>query len=262
MSLQSPKKTTREIEQHYFEQFYRAYELPKGSITYGDKPDVLFTGERTIGIEITMFYRQPGGLPGSEQRQKPLRENIVTNAQERYRKAGGKNIEITVVFDDKKPIASNKTETLITELVKFVQHIDWLAQHIDWLVQHIDWLAQHIDWLESGQIEKILFQAIIPEVSYVYLNTQEYKDAKWRVMQSYKVENMSPNVLIDIVKDKESKSSKYKSCDDLWLLIVVDWIDPAQEQEIRIGDLKIKSDVFEKIIIYKPKFEHIEEVWP
>jgi hypothetical protein len=43
-------------------------------------------------------------------------------------------------------------------------------------------------------------------------------------------------------------------------LIVVDWSDPAQEQEIMIGGLKLASAVFEKIIVYKPNFEDILEV--
>jgi hypothetical protein len=33
--------------------------------------------------------------------------------------------------------------------------------------------------------------------------------------------------------------------------MVVDWIDPAQEQEIRIDRPCVASDLFEKIIVYK-----------
>jgi hypothetical protein len=39
-------------------------------------------------------------------------------------------------------------------------------------------------------------------------------------------------------------------------------MDPAQEQEIRIDGLTIASTVFDKIIVYKPGFEHIDEVKP
>jgi hypothetical protein len=46
------------------------------------------------------------------------------------------------------------------------------------------------------------------------------------------------------------------------LLIIVDFIDAAQEQEIRIDGLTVESDVFQKIIVYKPIFEHLLEITP
>jgi len=57
---------------------------------------------------------------------------------------------------------------------------------------------------------------------------------------------------------QESKSAKYESCDAYWLLVVVDGIDSAQEQEIRI-DPRINSCVFEKIIVFHT-FGYIVEV--
>ena len=68
---------------------------------------------------------------------------------------------------------------------------------------------------------------------------------------------------MEIIREKETKAQQYSSCDAYWLLIVVDFIDAAQEQEIRLdGGVVIASDVFEKILIYKPDFEHIVEVTP
>jgi len=43
-------------------------------------------------------------------------------------------------------------------------------------------------------------------------------------------------------------------------LIIVDWVDSAQDQEITTTGLKLSSSVFEKIIVYKPGFEEIVEV--
>jgi hypothetical protein len=36
-------------------------------------------------------------------------------------------------------------------------------------------------------------------------------------------------------------------------------MDAAQEQEIRINGLSVASAVFDKMIVYKPGFEHIVE---
>jgi hypothetical protein len=63
VSATAARKTTREIERHYFGRFRKAYALPAGSVTYGDKPDVTITGERH-----------------SEQRQRPLRNAVVSEA--------------------------------------------------------------------------------------------------------------------------------------------------------------------------------------
>lgn len=238
MSTRASTKTTHDIERHYFEQFGRAYgRLPDGDIEYGDKPDVLLKGKRTIGIEITRFYLQSGHLPESEQRQRQLRECVMSDAQSLYRAAGGRGIELAVGFNADNAITLPRKKELPTELAD---------------------LARSIDAQKSGPLDPDLFQGM-PEVSYVYLNGREYQDAKWRVSQVYTVESMSVADLEGIVREKESKAAEYNPCDAYWLLVVVDWKDPAQEQEIRIDNLKLTSDVFEKIIVYKPDFEHIVE---
>jgi hypothetical protein len=73
---------------------------------------------------------------------------------------------------------------------------------------------------------------------------------------------MSVDRLTEIIREKEAKVRQYATCDAYWLLIVVEFIDSAQEQEIRIDGLTIESDVFQKIIVYKPGFEHIVEITP
>jgi hypothetical protein len=74
---------------------------------------------------------------------------------------------------------------------------------------------------------------------------------------------MSADALRAIVRQKELKAADYAPCDGYWLLIVVDWADPAQDQEIILRDgLKLDSSVFERIIIYKPGFEDIVQVKP
>ncbi|MEP9412215.1 MAG: hypothetical protein HRF42_12615 [Candidatus Brocadia sp.] len=120
-------------------------------------------------------------------------------------------------------------------------------------------LARHIkDW-KTGKIRKDIFKDI-PELSFVYLNAQEYDDAKWRVIQGGDVPIMSRDRLIDIVRNKEVSSMEYRKCDSYWLLVVVDFINPAQDQEIRIeGFEKIQSEIFEKIIVYKTLFGHVVE---
>lgn len=235
-----PAMKNRDIERHYFEKFSAAYKLPGGAAEYADRPDVLLRGKRTIGIEMTRFYLQPGGSPDSEQKQKPRREAVVSNAHTLHRDTGGRNFELTITFDPGKPITSARKKILPGELAA---------------------LAASIDTANSGPIDADLLEGM-PELSYVYLNSKEYDDAKWRVCQIYSLDLMSAEGLQEIVRDKESKTAEYLPCDAYWLLIIVDWRDNAQDQEISVKGVKIASDVFERIIIYKPGFEDIVEVWP
>ena len=124
MSVTARRKTATEIERHYFERFRKAYTLPVGTVTYGDKPDVTLTGERTIGIEITRFYLQSGRVPHSEQRQRPLRNAVVSEAQALYSANGGKRIELTIAFDPARPITPWRKRRLPGELAALAKRVD------------------------------------------------------------------------------------------------------------------------------------------
>jgi hypothetical protein len=119
-------------------------------------------------------------------------------------------------------------------------------------------LAKRIDGRPSGEVDRTEFQTI-PEVSFVYFNKQEYPDARWCAGGVHTVGLMSEKALEAIVRDKEAKSTDYAPREAYWLLVVVEAMDPAQEQEIRIDRLHISSHVFEKIIIYNPLFGYVVE---
>jgi hypothetical protein len=73
---------------------------------------------------------------------------------------------------------------------------------------------------------------------------------------------MSTEGLMEIIREKEVKARHYTKCAAYWLLVVVDFLDAAQEQDIRIDGLTVESDIFTNIIVYKPRFEHIVEITP
>lgn len=240
MTARLGKRTTREIERRYFDEFSKAYSLPAGTIEYGDKPDVVIRGDRTTGIELTRFYLLGGSSFASEQRQKPLRDGVVSDAHQLHSKAGGKKFELTIGFDPDRPITPARRKALPKELSAFAATI-----------------GNH----PSGSVDRELFQSM-PEISTLYLNSKEYDDAKWRLGQVYAVDLMSQTELERIIREKEAKAADYFACDDYWLLIIVDWMDNAQEQEISVGHVKIASNVFQRIIVYKPGFDDILVVWP
>jgi hypothetical protein len=239
MRHRTDTKSNEDIERHYFEQFRQVYTLPEGTIAHGDKPDVLITGRTTTGIEITNLYLQSGANIESEQRQRPLRDSVVADAHRLYRLSGGRGIELTVGFDERNPISPARRHALPAMLAAF---------------------AHQIDESDSGPVGRDMFQETMPELASVYLNANDYADAQWRIAQVYSVGTTSMEILRSVIAQKETKAAGYRRCDRYWLLIVVDWIDPAQEQEIRTDELGIESSVFEKVVLFKPNFNHVVEL--
>ena len=230
-------RSRQDVERYYFELFRRDFPLPEGLVTYGDKPDVRITGQRTIGIEITNFFLEDGTSPSSEQVQRRRRDRVVSRAQKLYLAGGGRRVEIWLSFDNSVSI-----------------------QHHDTIVENLVMLARRVEKCTTGVIDRALY-VDIPELSFVYLNTNLYPDARWHVSQCYSGQNMSAEKLREIIRAKEKKSEGYQPCDEYWLLVIVDFIDPAQDQEIpeSISE-KISSAVFEKVIIYKTCFGQVLEL--
>lgn len=227
--------TTQEKERYYFEHFCRIYPIPKGQVKYGDKPDVIIEGQRKIGIEVTNLYVKDGKLPDSEQSQSKIREHVVQEARQKFVEQGGKPFEISFSFRSEQPIKSKRI--LIPKLVK---------------------LAKQIEAFPEGEVSRSAYPDI-PELSLVYVNRM-LPDPMWRIIRTSTIQTMSLQRLADVLKIKEKKAEQYSLCDGYWLLVVVDFINPAQDQEIRIDNIKIQSSVFERIIIYKTAFEHLVEI--
>lgn len=231
-----PLPTAREIEQHYFEQFRRHFPVPGGQVIYADKPDVRVQGDRTLGVELVRLYLTDGGNQGSEQRQAALRSQVLAKAQELHLARGGKSIELHVDFDP----AATITDALdaANRLADFVQQI----QHEPTA------LSGHSTQVEHG-------------LRFVYHNAIAYSDAKWRNIQSYSVGRVDPERLRVVVREKVAKAKQYEACDELWLLVVVDFMDRAQDQDLTLPDgLKLDAKPFNRVLLYKPQFSQVVEV--
>lgn len=221
------------IQRYYFDLFSKDYPLPAGAVEHGDKPDVIVYGNRKIGIEMTNFYLEDGDSPSSEQVQSRLREQAVADAQCLYERKTGRGVHLTLGFDT--PI-QNKSR-LAKQLADF---------------------ATRLEGCKTGNVRSELF-GDIPELSFAWLLENTHEDA-WRIVQVYSTPIMSLEKLREIIREKERKSAEYKLCDAYWLLVIVNFIDRAQDQEIRVdGFDTISSKIFEKIIVYKTCFGQILE---
>jgi hypothetical protein len=223
-------------ERFYFQKFSRDYQLPPGAIVYGDKPDVIIEGQGRIGIEMTHLFLEDGSLPQSEQAQQKLRSAAVSHAHRIFSAGRRRGIEVTLDFNKDKPIRDTRK-----------------------LARAIANLANKIKGQETGVVGREAYKDI-PELSYVYLNAEEYDDPKWRLIRLTMGRMMSRERLLQIVRSKEVSVAGYKPCDAYWLLVVIEFFDVAQDQEIRVrGFHPVESNVFEKILVYKPAFGQVLE---
>ncbi len=225
------------IQRHYFEQFRIDYQLPVGELQYTDKPDVIICGPITLGIEITNFYIDDGRNLESEQKQRPRRLRVLQRAQELYLATGGKSIELSVDFNPIHPI--RKTEPVARALAV---------------------VAGQLASQPSGLVTPCQFKHISP-LRFIYLNATEYPDAKWQLVQCYTASALSFDRLQEIVNEKSKKLKEYQPCDEYWLLVVVDFMDRAQDQHLEWSQGQtLPNSAYKKVLLYKPQFRQVLEI--
>jgi hypothetical protein len=231
-----PRVTAREIEHYYFEQFRKHFQMPEGEVVYADKPDVRVYGARTLGVEIARLYITEGSDPASEQVQSVRRDQVLAQAQALHRRGGGRPIELNVDFDPTLPILdAGQSAKKLAKLAHEIQH-------------HPVTLAGEL----SGNAEGLRF---------VHHNGLEYPDAKWRKTQIFSVPPLDTARLQSVVEEKTKKATDYAACDEYWLLLVVDFMDPAQDQELTLPHgFGLPKSRFEKVLVYKPQFGQVVEV--
>lgn len=231
------RPSNQTVERYYFELFRSHYEVPDGEIVFTDKPDIVVRGTQTIGIEIANLYITSGSDSASEQVQRTRRFQVLERAQKLHYDSGGRSTELSVDFDPEYPI-----------------------NELDPISQALAAIAKEVQNFPSGQVSPFLFKHV-PELRFLYHNEQEYADAKWRSVQGHRVPSLSLERLSEIVSDKTKKLQAYQKCDVYWLLLVVDFMDFAQDQELNwpTGVVFDKSP-FERILLYKPQFAQVVQV--
>ncbi len=224
-------------EQSYFQIFAQHYNLPPGRIEYSDKPDVLIYGERKIGVELAHIYKKCGKYSASEQVQNQSRMSVIKAAERLFLERGGRKIELWIDFDPQYPI----------------QIIDKTANDLANVALEIaGFMEGHTSY---GEFEKV------PELRFLTHNGKEYADSKWKLLQGHEVPNLSVERVKELVAQKTKKLQNYHPCDAYWLLLVVEFWDPAQDQDIEWPQNEsVGLTPFEKILIYKPQFRQVSVV--
>ncbi len=227
----------QKAEKKLFEDFAKLYPIPPGQVIYRDRPDVIIKGASKVGIELTRFSIEEGHWKISEQRQKDLRDRVVSKAEQMYLGNGGVNYYHHFSFDSNRQILS--IEPLASSLFELVNSL-------------------------TGKLTKEIpkeYFSHIPELSFVYLGSKEYAEAKWHVTQVHETPTLLKERLDEIIQIKGGKCEKYEECDSYWLLITIDYFDRSQDQNFPREKIEgIKSEKFEKIWVFKTVMNQIMKI--
>lgn len=228
------KKLEREI--YYFEQFRRHFPLPDGVVEYCDKPDLILRDPNSkairLGIEQTALYHKDGDSVTSEQKQSGLRLEVLELAEKEFKKHDDKDLRLSVCFNCENPIIS--TKNVAKDLFEYALKI----------------------CPESHN--KTIINPPIKEISSIYV--QWNVGVPWQLSQVYSVPMMSKERLQSILDVKNRKATSYTICPELWLLVVIDFGNWGQDQEIDFGVESLQSDHFSKVILFKTVFNQILEI--
>jgi hypothetical protein len=229
--------STQEIERHYFTGFLAQAGVQPEAVLYADRPDVQVTLDgRRVGVEITRLFLTDGSYEWSEQVQAPSRAAVLALAQKKFISAGGPPIEVHVDFNPLCPIAN--IERAASDLVELVISLQPHPRKV----------------VGPGHDSTTPFR-------YLYQNGEHYADAKWKCIQVYSTPMLDTQRLEEVVSEKARKSAQYSPCDAYWLLVAVDFMDRAQDQEVILPHgFRLSPNPFERVYVYKPQLAQVIEV--
>ncbi len=179
---------------------------------------------------MTDFYPEDGNRLKSKQKQKDLREKALSKAQGKF---FGK-ADLHFDFNETQPITPKRIEPLAKDIAGLGNDI-----------------AEN--FMDKGIVHPYLYSHI-PEVRFVYKGPYKCVRGDLKLQQVYSQESLKGERISQIVKKKEEIAKNYKSCDEYWLLIIMDFFDPAQDHEVPDDLEPIQSNIFERVIFWRKDF--------
>jgi hypothetical protein len=220
-----PEKKQR--ERLLFNHFASLVEIPAGQLDEGgESPDFVIHGDVTLGIEVTELHVKDGEL--SWQRQAPRRAEALRRAGAQYVAAGGPAFDFNFDFNPL-PAAISIDEIARQALTAATASANGASGEMSW------------DLLEST-----------PLVRWLYRPALTYAEPRWNDMPCHAVPFLDPVNVQRVVNAKGQKLASYRKCDLQWLVIGVDFWNPAQDQELTWpADEGLNLCGFDRVFIVK-----------
>ncbi len=210
---------TKNEEKYLFQMFQEKYKnMPAGKPDFGDTPDVIITiptGE-TIGIELTECIYDENLMKESEYQIK-FNEKAIAQLEEII----PFKFHLDIDLDTKKPIKQNQIESTIKGIIEVcVKEFGSLQPYESKSVEklNVDWdaAAPNIQqyFLDRGYRKLPTGISRIQITRYDILTKSRHPESKGGVVPDFTQDHLN-----DILTKKDKALSKYKVCNQQWLVI-------------------------------------------
>lgn len=242
-------RVNKELEKHYLDQFVKTYHsFPEGSIVPSERPDfIVRQGNRNIGIELCRLYKDSRDDSLSIQAQKSWKANLLKRACELFEKESNEKYRVFISFEERTAIQKNNIDEISTFISqKIIEKIKSIKPKEGSPIILGEWDLQPCNNIVS--------------MIQVY-DFSKYNDYSWTQNNVFNVEVVNSDNLAKIIGEKETLREDYQKCDEMWLLVVIDFWDLAMDQSIPTGfNLKIRNSKFDRIFLFKTIEEEVIEV--
>ena len=233
-----------ELEWRCIKSFKDAYaSFPEGEIKKSEKPDFIIYGNRKIGIEHSYLFRGDGKDIFSIQRQDQFKNIIVEGASQKIKETSVKQFNVFVSFEEKTKIEPANIVTLIDFLVEKVVS------------------AKNPTKERQVTIGKYYLEPYQDTFSMIQLYDFGDIHPLWKRMDVFSVESIEKNGYLEKLIGQKNKKH-YAGCDELWLLITIDYFNPSSQQYIpKDFKVNVKESMFDSIFFNIAQTKEVYKVY-
>jgi len=202
-------KKKKEAERRYIEAFFQSRpDLQVGPVQDEEEPDFLLQeSSPMVGVEVTYFTAEQQKWESSPEEQDSLRQRVMQIAQTSYKEAGGRPLEVQVIFrpDCRFRLSKRRAPQLAQELADLV-----LPQ------------PENISLWQQMPVDTGRDDLLPPEIEGLStLRVPTHEHGGWFDQPGGWTGHATKADIVRIVAPKELKIPVYrKKCEEIWLLIV------------------------------------------
>jgi hypothetical protein len=225
------REAQKQRERQLFELFRAEFGGPQGDIDdSGEKPDLVVSAAISVGVEVTELHVLSGSDPVSWQRQSARRTAAIDLARSQYEQSGGPFFEFH--FDLRRPLPSELSVGKLAAECLAAAHASLAT--------------------EGGAISPLVLEGVAPNVRWLYRSPKEYDAPRWTDLTVHAVPQLNVERLQEVVDTKAEKLAGYRHCDEQWLLVVIDFWNAGQDQQLDWPDSAVlRRRGFDRVFVFK-----------
>lgn len=226
----------KSLEMKYLKEVEKIYpDFPEGKLLCSERPDFLLESkDEIIGIEITRLIRQQNNSEIEDRGIEAKQRKVVNIAKKKFEAKYLIPLSVSVNWRYHNNLSGKLIDLLADELVKIVEN--YIPEDIfEQLV------IKNNDFYSSDLINYCY-----------YISIERWQNSSCWVSENPASPPLSPSEIEERILKKNQKLERYnKSCEEMWLIIIVEGIDSSSIGDI--GENVINHNFnspFDKLLLY------------